>query len=135
MAKITNEQIMDWEQQSMREALGNSLELHDEFLAKYCGENVRALLKQLPEKEREFALQGCDGEGHFPGTVYGNQPDAIVLPSGEIEHQFDGDPADVFETPDELTINGSLAYLYTGYGLVIPIDCVKLAENVKSALE
>ncbi len=133
-AKITSEQIMRWEADSMTEALGNCLELNSDFIAKYCGEKVAELLNQLPEDEREYALQGCIGEVYFPGCIYGDLPDAIVLPSGEIEYPFEGTPEDTFETPEELTINGDLAYLYTGYGLVLPVDCEKLAQNVASCL-
>lgn len=132
--KISNEQIEQWESESMIDALGNCLELNSEFIARYCGENVANLLKQLPEDAREFALQGCIGKGYFPGCLYGEQSDAIVLPSDEIEYQFKGKPEDVFETPGELTIKGDLAYLYTGYGLILPVDCAKLAENIKDAL-
>jgi len=133
--KLTNEQIEQMEIDSMIDSLGNCLELNSEFIANYCGETVAALLNQLPEKEREFALSGCVTGGNFPGGLYGDQPNAIVLPYGEIEYQFDGAPEDIFETPGDLTINGNLAYLYTGYGLILNVDCGKLAKNVKSALE
>jgi hypothetical protein len=132
--KISNDQIEQQEIDSMADAIGNCLELNNEFVKKYAGETVAALLLQLAEKDREFALQGCIGAGYFPGGLYGELPEAIVLPHGEIEFQFDGDPSEVFETPDDLTINGNLAYLYTGYGLVLPIDCKKLAENISEIL-
>jgi hypothetical protein len=132
--KITNEQIERGEIDQMAEAIGNCLELNREFIKQHCGETVSALLLQLPEKEREFAIQGCIGEGYFPGCLYGEMPDAIVLPHGEIEFQFEGNAEEVFETPEELTIHGDLAYLYTGYGLILPVDCKKLAANVAGIL-
>lgn len=118
----------------MADALGNCLELNADFIARYCGEAVAKLLLQIPESEREFALQGCIGEGYFSGYVYVQRDDEIVLPSSEIEVQFEGSAEDVFETPNELTIHGNLAYLYTGYGLILPIDVKKLAINVAEFL-
>jgi hypothetical protein len=133
--KITNEMIKEWEAESMIDALGNCLELNAEFIERYCGPNVKSLLTQIPESDREGVLQGCFGKAHFPGTVWDNDENIIMLPSGEIEFQFEGTPENVFETPSELTIHGDLAYLYTGYGLIIPIDCKKLAKNVAEILE
>src|ERR1022692_1767123 len=101
--KITNEQIEQWEIESMADAVGNCLELNNEFVVKYCGARVADLLKPVPEQDREYVLSGCIGEGYFPGCLYGELPDAIVLPHGEIEFQFEGDANEVFETPNELT--------------------------------
>lgn len=46
--KITNEQIENWEAESMIDSLGNCLELNNEFIKRYCGENVAKLLLQIP---------------------------------------------------------------------------------------
>ena len=118
----------------MIDAIGNCLELNNEFINRYCGADVAKLLLSIPEDEREHALEGCFGEAYFPGFPIDQQDEAIVLPHDEIEYQFEGQSEDVFENPDDFAINGNLAYLYTGYGLVIPIDCNRLSENVALAL-
>lgn len=127
---ISNEQLQQWELDSLADRIGNDLELNNDFLNRYCGKRVADLLSKLPERERAFALDGCIEEGFFPGTIWHDDPEQICLPHDEIEFQFEGDPKEVFVSPEELTINGQIAYLYTGYGAVFPIDCDKLAENV-----
>ena len=53
----------------------------------------------------------------------------------EIEFQFEGNAIDVFEDPDDFTINGDLAYLYIGYGLSIDFDKTQLIEAVQDYKE
>ena len=120
---------------SLGEALlDGCLELNDHFLSAYCGSEIRELLGKLPEGERAFALQGCLGEGDFPCGPTGDYKDCILLPHGEIEIQFEGKAEDFFAEPEEYTIRGDLAYLYTGYGAEFTVDCKKLSANVASAL-
>ena len=136
--KLTNEQIELNELANLGDAIGVCLELNDEFLRQYCGADVAELLGKLTcEKDRAFCLQGCliEGKEWFAHGVECEQPDAIYLPSGEIEIQFEGEPEDYFESPGDLTIEDDLAYYYTGYGAFFPVDIEKLAANVAEQLE
>ena len=133
--KITNEQIEAQELYQLGEALlDGCLELNREFIKQYCGEMVAAQLLRVPEADRAYLLQGHLGEGSFPGGLYGEQDSAIVLPHGEIEYQFEGEPSEVFETPDELYIKGDLAYLYTGYGAIFEVDVQGLTRAIDEHL-
>ncbi len=134
--KITNEQIESQELYSLGEALlDNSLELNEEFIKRYCGPMVAAQLLRVPQKERAYVLDGNLGEGYFPGGIGSLDDNTIVLPHGEIEFQFEGEASEVFETPDDLTINGNLAYLYTGYGAVFQVDIDGLTKAIDEHLE
>ena len=129
--KITNEQIEEWEAQSLVDGLfDGSLELNDEFLEQYAGEDLRRALLSVPENDRAFLLDGHTGEPWFNGTIPSLDTDSFLLPCGEIETQFDGNAADVFETPDDLCIQGDLAYLYIGYGLSVPVDVAGLRAEI-----
>ena len=133
--KITNEQIESQELYSLGEAiLDGSLELNSEFIKRYCGQSVATQLLRLPEKDRAYCLEGNLGEGYFPGTIGSLDENTIVLPHGEIEYQFEGEASEVFETPDDLTINGNLAYLYTGYGAVFQVDVAGLEKAIDEQL-
>lgn len=133
--RITNEQIESQELYSLGEAILNgSLELNSEFIKRYCGQSVAAQLLRLPEKDRAYALEGNLGEGYFPGGIGSLDDNTIVLPHGEIEFQFEGEAFEVFETPDDLTINGNLAYLYTGYGAVFQVDIDGLTKAINDQL-
>lgn len=135
---LTNEQIELNELASLGDAIGDGLELDDGFLRQYCGADVAALLGKLTcEKGRAFCLQGCliEGEEWFAHGMECEQSDAIFLPSGEIEIQFEGEAEEYFESPEDLTIKGDLAYYCPGYGAFFPVDIEKLAANVAEQLE
>lgn len=137
MNLLTNEQIEANELASLGDAIGSCLELNNDFLARYCGAEVREQLGKLTcERLRAYVLQGCliEGKEWFAHGLECEQPDAIYLPSGEIEIQFEGEPENFFESPEDLTIYGGLAYYYTGYGAFFPVDVAKLAENVTTEL-
>ena len=57
MSKITAEMVERWELDSLAEAIGNCLELNDEFLSRYCGQEIAAQLRRIPESDREYILQ------------------------------------------------------------------------------
>jgi len=134
--KITNKQIEARELRSLGELIGNEFKLTEDFIDRYFGEAVKALLLRLSnEKDRAYVIEGCIGEGAFPGGLWSPSPNEIYLPSNEIEYQFEGEPEDVFETPDELTIHDDLAYLYTGYGASFEIDVEKLKCNIDAFLQ
>ena len=133
--KITAEQIEEWEIESMIDALlGGAFELNDEFLDRYAGADLAALLKTVPESDRAFHLDGNiePEEAHFNATVPGLEEAAFMLPHNEIEYQFEGTPEEAFEKPDDFHIEGDLAYLYTGYGLTIPVDMNGLRESINA---
>ena len=133
--RITNEQIESQELYSLGEALlDNSLELNEEFIKRYCGQSVAVQLLRLPEKDRAYALEGNLGEGYIPGGIGSLDDNTIALPHGEIEFQFEGEASEVFATPDDLTINGNLAYLYTGYGAVFQVDIDGLTKAIDEQL-
>lgn len=120
--KITAEMIEEWEANSLIEALGHEIELNDEFLDRYCSKGFAALLKMVPEDEREFVLEGVPEKHWFNGSPPSDDAQDIWLNVAEIEYQFEGDPEDVFEDPSDFTINGDLAYLYVGYGFSIKFN-------------
>ena len=113
--------------------IDGSFELTDAFLDRYAGEDVKQVLLSLPEKDRAFHLNGNILDEHvtFPGSVIGAQPDAFLLPCDEIEVQFGGKADEYFEDAEDWHIDGNLAYLYTGYGCLIPVD----VEGLKASIE
>lgn len=86
--EITEEQvekIIEWEAQSLADALGNGLELNDSFVDTYCSERLKEALKEIPENDREFHLQEHIGDWR---TLNGYDcGEDINLPVGEIEWQ------------------------------------------------
>lgn len=134
MNKITSDMVEEWEAESLLDAIGNCIELNDEFLNRFCSVEFANLMKQVPEHDREFVLSGLDENHWFNGTVADNSDD-IWLDVSEIEYQFEGNPDDVFENPDDFTIHGDLAYLYVGYGLSIQYDREQLESAIRDYLE
>ena len=131
--KLTPEQVMEFERNNMVDALlDGSFELSDAFLERYAGEDVRAVLSALPERDRAFVLDGAidEGKAYFPGGIASLDSDGFWLPCDEIEWQFEGNAEDVFDDMDDWTIHGDCAYLYVGYGLCVPVDMDKLREGV-----
>ena len=131
--KITTEDVENWELESLSDAIGNCLELNDDFLSRYCGKEVAELLRQVPEPDRESILAPHIGEGRIVGGFYSIGESSIVLPIGEIETQFDGAPEDYFDNPADFVIHGNLAYL-SADGAEFPIDVPGLTEDVETYL-
>ena len=108
--KITVDNAIELELQNLADAIGNCLELNDDFIGRYCGARVATQLRRVSESDREYILQSHLGDGRAVGGFYSLGESSIVLPVGEIEYQFDGAPEDTFETVSDWTINGNLAY-------------------------
>jgi hypothetical protein len=131
--KITVDNAIEWELQSLADAIGNCLELNDDFIGRYCGARVAAQLRRIPEDDREYYLQSHIGDGRAVGGFYSLGESSIVIPVGEIEYQFDGAPEDTFEDVRDWTISGNLAY--TGLdGAEFPVDVESLAEEIDEFL-
>lgn len=131
--KITAADVIAWELQSLADAIGNCLALNDEFIGRYCGENVAAQLRRIPESDREYILQSHIGDGRAVGGFYSLGADSIVLPVGEVEYQFDGAPEDTFADPDEFTISGNLAYA-TMDAAEFPVNVAALETEIDEFL-
>jgi hypothetical protein len=127
--KITTDDIVSWEIQSLGDALGNCLELNDDFLGRYCGEQVKQQLLRIPEDRREYFLSSHLEDGHEVCGYASMSDSEIMLPVGEIEYQFEGSPDDVFENPDEFTIHGDLAYCGCD-GVAFPVDIAGLRQEI-----
>ena len=132
--KVTADQVMEWEAESLIDAVGNCLELNDEFISRYCGEGVKEQLLRVEESDRGYLLSSHLGEGSFGSGLDSLSDNDITLPHSEIEHQFEGEASDYFENPDDFTINGNLAYLYTGYGFSIDVDVPALRDEIDEFL-
>jgi hypothetical protein len=133
--KLTSEDIEGFEADNLIDAIGNGIELNNEFLEHYCSEDFTALLKQIPENDREYILSGISEKHWWNGSPACKDTQDIWIDQPEIEWQFEDKPEDVFENPSDFTIDGDLAYLYTGYGLSIEYDRAELTAAVKSYLE
>tara|TARA_R110000751_G_scaffold278034_1_gene379767 strand:- start:412 stop:786 length:375 start_codon:yes stop_codon:yes gene_type:complete len=86
--EITEEQadqIIKWEAQALADAIGNALELNQEFLERYCSKELTEAIKEIPEEDREFHLQ--DHIGEWRKLYYFESGLDINLPVGEIEWQ------------------------------------------------
>jgi len=128
--KITTDMIQEGEADMLIDALGNCLELTDDFLAHYCSEDFRKLMLPVPEHGREYILSGINETHRFNGFPPSGSSQDILLDISEIEYQFEGAAKDALETPDDFTIDGNLAYLYVGYGLSITFDRVQLLQAI-----
>ena len=133
--KVTPEMIMDWEAESLIDAIGCELPLDDDFLDRYCGERIKKALKQVSiPLMRGWLLDGKFKTSYFNGSVPGLADDEILLPCAEIEYQFE-DEEELDNSSGDFTIDGDLAYLYVGYGLKIEVDCDGLEKAVAEYLE
>ncbi len=130
--KTTAEQVEKHEVEMITDAIGNCLELNDDFLDRHCGVTLSAILREVPESDREFLLADHLKEGRCNGFVVGLEDSDILLPCGEIEVQFEGEPEDYFENPSDFTTTegSDLAYLYVGYGITIPVDIEGLKASI-----
>ena len=129
--KLTTDQAIDIEAQNLADALCyGCLELNDEFLSRYCSEDLAKLLKLIPcEKDRAFILDSYLTDDNWR-TMSGYDAGADVnLPLGEIEVQFEGEPADFFEEPAEWYVEGELAYLAVD-GICWTVDLDSLQKDI-----
>lgn len=131
--KITAEQILDWEKNSLIGALGCELEMNDDFL-QYCGDKLKSMLLPLTTKQRNQVVQGCVDESstRWSSGYDGIDDNQILINVPEIETQIDS--IDELENPDDFTINKCgdtlLAYYYVGNGLLVGIDLEKLQSEI-----
>jgi predicted CopG family antitoxin len=107
------EQIIEWEAQSLSDAIGNCIELNQEFLERYCSKELAEALKEIPEKDREFHLQSHIGE--WRELNYFDSGLDINLQVGEIEWQEE---------------DGSLHYVPC-LGIAFKVDIESLKEDWK----
>ena len=132
--KITAEQILDWEKNSLIDALGCELEMNDDFLC-HCGGRLKSMLLPLTTEQRNEIIQGCVDESStwWSRSGYDGQDDnQIFINVPEIETQIDS--IDELENPDDFTIDpcgdAFLAYYYVGNGLLVGIDLEKLQSKI-----
>lgn len=133
MSKITAEMVERWELDSLADAIGNCLKLNNDFLSRYCGREIADQLLRIPESDREYILQSHVGEGYAVHGIPTESDREIYLPIGEIEFQFDGQPSEVFENPDDFHISGNVAYLNC-YGAYFPVDIPGLKSEIDEFL-
>lgn len=129
--KLTKDQAIDLEAQALADALcSGCLELNDDYLSRYCSEGLGELLKLIPcEKERAFILDSHLTDDNWR-TMSGYDEGADVnLRFGEIEVQFEGEPADFFEEPAEWYVKGDLAYLPVD-GICWTVDLDSLQQDI-----
>ena len=132
---IKTDDILEWEADSIIDAIGNSIELNDTFLKLYCNQEFQELMADIPEYDREYVLSGIDVDSTWNSFPPGNEWQHIWIDISEIEYQFEGDPKEMFEDLEDLVINGDLAYLYTGYGLSLNYNRDQLLESIKDYKE
>ena len=137
MNKITTEFVEQQQLDQFADAMiDGTLQLNDDFLDRYCSDDVERELKRLDDvDDRASVLQGNLNDGSFPGTIFGIDEKSIALPQDEIAHQFEGKASDVFANVDDWTIKGDLAYLYTGYGALFIVDLDKVRQEIDDMLE
>ncbi len=134
--KLTAEQIADWEKDNLVDAVcSGCIELNDEFLIRYCGEDLKALLLPLdPGTRTPVVREAIDKDNSYWAGYYlslsGNE---IFINVPEIETQINS--PDELESPDDFVIekngeDGYLAYSCPGYGLVIPARLDKLQAAI-----
>jgi hypothetical protein len=131
VTKITAEQAVEWEIESLRDAIGNCIELNDTFLARNCSDTVKSQLLRVPEDDREYLLADCITHAWANGSP-ASRHDGIWLELSEIELQIDS--IDDLEDPDDWTINGDLAYYYVGYGVSFDVNTDQLERDVNDFL-
>lgn len=135
----TKEMAEEQEIEGILDALGYDIELNDEFLDRFVGKEVREQLKRVPKRDRGYYLSSNIDEKacYFNGTVATESPSEIWIDVNEIEIQFEGKAEEFFACLDDWYIpeGGSLAYLYVGYGLSIPVNVEGLKEDIDEGID
>jgi hypothetical protein len=131
--KITADDILTWELESLADAIGNSLPLDEDFLSRYCGKKIADQLRRIPESDREYILASHIGEGHHAYSIPTESDNEILLPVGEVEFQFEGNPEDVFDDVGEFYISENLAYV-SSYAAAFPVDVAALRQEIDEFL-
>ena len=126
MMKLTRDEIIEQELESMREAIGCELPLNDEMLKRDCSEELKELLQPLSELDRNHLIQDHIKAG-TELNIFGDDGD-IKLITGEIETQLE-EPEKELEDPTDFYINGDL--VYTSFsGCSYKVDLKGLKEAI-----
>jgi hypothetical protein len=131
MTKLTTSQAVQSEIESIKDALGNCLELNDDFITRYCSQTVLEQLIRVDESDRESLVQESITHAWANGSPASNS-DGIWVDCGEIEVQIESE--DDLEDPNEWTINGDCAYYYVGYGISFAVNTDQLERDVNELL-
>lgn len=123
--KISVDNIIEWEIESLKEAVGYELTLHDDMLENSCSDELQELLKPLDESDRNYLIQDHILHGREL-NIFGDKGDIKIL-VGEIESQFE-DPLNDLEDPEDHTINGDRVYTrFNGASFVVDLKGLKEA--------
>lgn len=123
--EITRDLIIEWEIESIKNAIGCELPLDDNALENNCSEDLREILKPLDESDRNFLAPDYITSGDET-NIFGDDGDIIYM-VGEVEYQFDAS-TEYFEDPSDFHINGDLAYIScTGISLKVDLEGLKQA--------
>ena len=123
--KISVNDIIKWELESLKDAVGCELTLHDDMLENSCSDELQELLKPLAESDRNYLIQDHILHGREL-NIFGDKGDIKIL-VGEIESQFE-DPLNDLEDPEDHTINGELVYTrFEGASFVVDLKGLKEA--------
>ena len=132
MNRLTTSQAVQNEIESFKDALGNCLELNDEFVGTHFNETVTEQLLRVDESDREDLVQDNIQYG-WANSFPASNADALWLPLAEIEVQIESE--DDLEDPEEWTITSDCAYYYVGYGISFAIDLDQLTRDIDDHFE
>jgi len=127
MNKLTTSQAVESEIESFKDALGNCLELNDDFVGRHFNTTVAEQLLRVDESDRESLVQDNIKYAWANGSPASSSDD-LWLPLAEIEVQIDSE--DDLDDPDEWTITSDCAYYYVGYGISFAIDLDQLTSDI-----
>ena len=131
MIKLTRDEIIEQELESMREAIGCELSLNDEMLKRDCSKELQELLQPLSESDRNHLIQDHIKAGNEL-NIFGDDGD-IKFVTGEIETQLD-EPEKELEDSTDFYINGDL--VYTSFsGCSYKVDLEGLKESINDFIE
>ena len=129
--KITVNDIIQWELEALKDAIGCELTLHNDMLENSCSEELKELLQPLSESDRNYLIQDHILHGREL-NIFGDNGD-IKLVIGEIESQFE-DPLNDLEDPDDHTINGDLVYTrFEGASFNVDLKGLKEAIDIHAS--
>tara|TARA_R100001440_G_scaffold65390_1_gene86233 strand:+ start:1283 stop:1726 length:444 start_codon:yes stop_codon:yes gene_type:complete len=134
--KFTIDHAITAEAEALADALGGRcLELNNEFLERYCSEDLAKLLKVITcEKERALILDSHLTDDNWRVMSGLDEGSDINLLVGELEIQFDGEAEDFFEDPSDWYIKGDLAYMGLD-GICWTVDLDSLQQDVNDWTE
>tara|TARA_Y100000768_G_scaffold261487_1_gene199210 strand:+ start:742 stop:1185 length:444 start_codon:yes stop_codon:yes gene_type:complete len=134
--KFTYAHAITAEAEALADALGGGCaELNNEFLERYCSEDLAKLLKIITcEKERALILDSHLTDDNWRAMSGLDEGSDINLPVGELEIQFDGEPKDFFEDPSDWYIKGDLAYAGLD-GICWTVDLDSLQQDINDWTE